>query len=80
MPEWTLYRDSKEEFVLWRSLDEFTRGYLQAALFADLSEEDWDKVGAHVGGCDLGVLHPDAIERAKIDCERFQKDRCAARR
>lgn len=74
MPEWTLYRDGNDERAIWRSLDEFTKGYIQAALFSGLSEEDWSKVGAGVYGCDLSALHPDAIECAKIDCERFQRD------
>jgi hypothetical protein len=67
----------------FRALDAFTQGYIVALFFTEhapgTTTEEWQATEEHAEGSipdDVGFadLAPEALERIKSDCERFQAE------
>ena len=65
MPEFQL--NVGGAYPTWATLDAFTKGYLEAAFFADCPEGDeWENVS-------LADMHADAWKEVRTDCASFQQ-------
>lgn len=60
---------SQEALDLYRDLDEFTRGYIDAALWSS-SEDDGTPLDERFRARDI---HPDSLRQAVEDCREFQE-------
>ena len=65
MPEFQLNTGSAD----MSQFDEFTTGYIEVMFFADIDYPDAETYGACVED-----LAPEAVERIKADCAKFQAD------
>lgn len=69
MPEFVLDPSSTEHAHAFAELDAFTQGYIEAAFFCGLSEEDETRFG---GTATLADLDPETLAWFVEDCAAFQ--------
>jgi hypothetical protein len=72
MPEFHLDHGTPEAARVYASLDEFTQGYIEAMFFTDCNTDNEELADAS-----FAELAPDALERIKQTCERFQTKHAA---
>lgn len=70
MPEFHLDVGSPEGAMMYRNLDSFTQGYIEAMFFTDASDPD----DGELQDATFAEFAPGMVTRIQINCEAFQKE------
>jgi hypothetical protein len=75
MPEYILDMGSPEGARAYNTLDSFTQGYIEAALFCGVERKENDPEKDHDKDYDAAFceLTPETVEEMAADCKRFQE-------
>lgn len=71
MPEFQLTRETREDRALWGELSDFERGYIEAAAFCGLDEEEQLERFGTLDSVSFEAFAPETIAAMAAECHAF---------